>query len=146
MSKRQSLSPTVLLKTTLTRTITLEKLIVSPINFIEYLGGGWTLVVRVSWQNFDHLQRNANNCFNSVLCVPVNEAVVTARKLSDDDIHKLALTEGRGIRIHNMAKRCSFVCWLVFFLFLWQHISVYRIHSNKQVQRPIYTIQLCFMR
>jgi len=57
-------------------------------------GGGWTLVVSISSKNNDHLQSTANNCFNSVLCVPAHESVITARKLSDEDIHKLALSEG----------------------------------------------------
>ena len=62
-----------------------------------YSGGGWTLVVSISSKNNDHLQRNSNNCLNSVLCVPTNESVITARKLSDTDIHKLSMAEGRQI-------------------------------------------------
>ena len=62
-----------------------------------YSGGGWTLVVSISSKNNNHLQRNSNNCLNSVLCVPAHESVIKARKLSDEDIHKLALAEGREI-------------------------------------------------
>ena len=62
-----------------------------------YSGGGWTLVVSISSKNNNHLQRNSNNCLNSVLCVPAHESVIKARKLSDEDIHKLALAEGRII-------------------------------------------------
>jgi len=57
-------------------------------------GGGWTLAVSISSKNNDHLQRNANNCLNSVLCVPFAENNITGRKLSDEEIHKLAHTEG----------------------------------------------------
>ena len=52
-------------------------------------------MVSISSKNNDHLQRNSNNCLNSVLCVSAHESVIKARKLSDEDIHKLALTEGR---------------------------------------------------
>ena len=62
-----------------------------------YSGGGWTLVVSISSKNNDHLQGNSNNCLNSVLCVPAHESVITARKLGDADIHKLAMDEGRQI-------------------------------------------------
>jgi len=58
-------------------------------------GGGWTLVVSISSKNNDHLQRNANNCLNSILCVAFAENSTTGRKLSDDDIHKLVQTEGK---------------------------------------------------
>ncbi|KAJ7372455.1 hypothetical protein OS493_018962 [Desmophyllum pertusum] len=57
-------------------------------------GGGWTLAVSISSKNNDHLQRKFHNCFNSILCVPFNKKNITARKLSDEDIHKLAQTEG----------------------------------------------------
>ena len=63
--------------------------------FWKYLGGGWTLVVSISSENNDHLQTNANNCLNSILCVPFNDNDITGRKLSDEDIHKLSQTEGR---------------------------------------------------
>ena len=58
------------------------------------------MAVSISSKNNDHLQRNANNCFNSVLCVPFaeNNGIVTSRKLSDEDIHNLAHTEGRVTR------------------------------------------------
>ena len=62
-----------------------------------YSGGGWTLVVSISSKNNDYLQKNLNNCLNSVLCVPAPESVIKARKLSDDDIRKLALAEGRKL-------------------------------------------------
>ena len=65
--------------------------------FLQYPGGGWTLVVSISSKNIDHLQRNANNCLNSILCVPFNNTNLSARKLSDEDIHKLAQSEGRVI-------------------------------------------------
>ena len=49
----------------------------------------------VSSKNNDHLQRKANNCLNSIMCVPLeNETNITGRKLSDEDIHKLAENEG----------------------------------------------------
>ena len=51
----------------------------------------------VSSKNNDHLQRPTNNCLNSVLCVPFIDKNVTARKLSDQEIHKLARTEGKVI-------------------------------------------------
>ena len=58
-------------------------------------GGGWTLTVSISSKNNDHLQRNSNNCLNSILCVPFAESSITGRKLSDEDIGKLAHTEGK---------------------------------------------------
>ncbi|KAJ7372458.1 hypothetical protein OS493_018965 [Desmophyllum pertusum] len=61
---------------------------------MENHGGGWTLAVSISSKNNDHLQREANNCSNSILCVPFTEKNIIARKLSDEDIHKLAQTEG----------------------------------------------------
>ena len=54
-------------------------------------------MVSISSKNNEHLQRNSNNCLNSVLCVPAHESVIKARKLSDEDIHKLAMAEGRKI-------------------------------------------------
>ncbi|CAH3017832.1 unnamed protein product [Porites evermanni] len=57
-------------------------------------GGGWTLVASISSTNHQHLQRIENYCFNSVLCVPFNETIIKARKLSDQEIHKLAQIEG----------------------------------------------------
>ncbi|XP_078366376.1 uncharacterized protein LOC144650548 isoform X3 [Oculina patagonica] len=60
---------------------------------METYGGGWTLVVSISSKNNDHLQRNANNCLNSILCVLFNDNDITGRKLSDEDIHKLAKVE-----------------------------------------------------
>ena len=60
-------------------------------------GGGWTLVVSISSKNNDHLQRKVNNCANSILCVPFAEQNIIARKLSDEDIHKLAQTEGNDM-------------------------------------------------
>ena len=59
-------------------------------------GGGWTLAVSISSKNNDHLQRNSNNCLNSILCVPFAENSITGRKLSDEDIGKLAQTEGKA--------------------------------------------------
>ena len=53
------------------------------------------MVVSISSENNDHLQTNANNCLNSILCVPFNDNDITGRKLSDEDIHKLSQTEGR---------------------------------------------------
>ena len=53
----------------------------------------------ISSKNDDHLQRNSNNCLNSILCVPFNDNDITGRKLSDEDIHKLAQTEGRATLI-----------------------------------------------
>jgi len=64
-------------------------------DFLNLQGGGWTLVVSISSKNNDHLQRNANSCLNSILCVPFAENNIAGRKLNDDDIHKLAQTEGR---------------------------------------------------
>ena len=63
--------------------------------FLNCPGGGWTLVVSISSKNNDHIQKNANNCLNSILCVPLAENNTTGRKLSDEDIHRLAQTEGR---------------------------------------------------
>ncbi|XP_020621720.1 uncharacterized protein LOC110059367 [Orbicella faveolata] len=57
-------------------------------------GGGWTLAVSISSKNNDHLQRNVNSCLNSILCVSFAENNITGRKLSDEDIHKLAHNEG----------------------------------------------------
>ena len=54
-------------------------------------------MVSISSKNNDHLQRNSDNCLNSVLCVPAHESVIKARKLSDTDIHKLAMDEGKQI-------------------------------------------------
>ena len=53
------------------------------------------MAVSISSENNDHLQRNANNCLNSVMCVPFAAKNITGRKLSDEDIHNLAHTEGR---------------------------------------------------
>ncbi|XP_078366384.1 uncharacterized protein LOC144650552 [Oculina patagonica] len=61
---------------------------------MENYGGGWTLAVSISSKNIDHLQRNANNCLNSILCVAFNDNNIEGRKLSDQDIHKLAGAEG----------------------------------------------------
>ncbi|XP_078363757.1 uncharacterized protein LOC144647967 [Oculina patagonica] len=66
---------------------------------MDNYGGGWTLAVSISSKNIDHLQRNANNCLNSILCVPFAEKNVTGRKLSDEDIHKLARFEGTFLRL-----------------------------------------------
>jgi len=60
-------------------------------------GGGWTLAVSISSENNDHLQRNANNCLNSISCVPFANSNITGRKLSDEDIGKLALSEGKQV-------------------------------------------------
>ena len=55
------------------------------------------MVVSISSENNDHLQRNANNCLNSILCVPLaDNNNITGRKLSDEDIEKLAHTEGKA--------------------------------------------------
>ena len=66
-------------------------------NLCKCLGGGWTLVVIISSTNNEHLQSAGNNCFNSVLCVPFDKEQITARKLRDEDIHKLAQTEGKEV-------------------------------------------------
>ena len=58
-----------------------------------YAGGGWTLAVSISSKNNDHLQSDANNCLNSVLCVPFMDKN-QGRKLSDSDIHEVAKEEG----------------------------------------------------
>ena len=52
------------------------------------------MVASISSTNHHHLQRIENYCFNSVLCVPFNETIIKARKLSDQEIHKLAQIEG----------------------------------------------------
>ena len=71
-------------------------------NEFPYLqGGGWTLAVSISSKNNDHLQRNANNCLNSILCVPFAENNIIGRKLSDDDVYKLAQTEGKLTYVHG---------------------------------------------
>ena len=59
------------------------------------------MVVSISSKNNDHLQRNSNRCLNSILCVPFAENNITGRKLSDEDIHKLAQIEGRVTSITN---------------------------------------------
>ena len=61
--------------------------------FWFYAGGGWTLAVSISSKNNDHLQSAANNCLNSVLCVPFTDKN-QGRKLSDSDIHEVAKEEG----------------------------------------------------
>ncbi|XP_078364220.1 uncharacterized protein LOC144648568 [Oculina patagonica] len=61
---------------------------------MENYGGGWTLAVSISSKNINHLQRNANNCLNSIMCVPFTDNNIAGRKLSDEDIHKLAQIEG----------------------------------------------------
>nr|XP_058955575.1 uncharacterized protein LOC131782859 [Pocillopora verrucosa]XP_058955576.1 uncharacterized protein LOC131782859 [Pocillopora verrucosa]XP_058955577.1 uncharacterized protein LOC131782859 [Pocillopora verrucosa]XP_058955578.1 uncharacterized protein LOC131782859 [Pocillopora verrucosa] len=60
---------------------------------MEKHGGGWTLAVSISSKNNDHLQNAANNCLNSVLCVPFTHKN-QGRKLSDSDIHEVAKEEG----------------------------------------------------
>lgn len=50
----------------------------------------------ISSKNNDHLQRTANNCLNSILCVPFSDKNITSRKLGDEDLHKMTNTEGRG--------------------------------------------------
>ena len=47
----------------------------------------------ISSKNNDHLQSDANNCLNSVLCVPFMDKN-QGRKLSDSDIHEVAKEEG----------------------------------------------------
>ena len=47
----------------------------------------------ISSKNNDHLQSAANNCLNSVLCVPFTDKN-QGRKLSDSDIHEVAKEEG----------------------------------------------------
>ena len=59
------------------------------------------MVVSISSKNNDHLERNANNCLNSILCVPFAENNITGRKLSDDDIHTLAHAEGKVTYMHG---------------------------------------------
>ena len=59
------------------------------------------MVVSISSKNNDHLQRNANNCLNSILCVPFAENNITGRKLSDGVIHNLAQTEGKVTYMHG---------------------------------------------
>ena len=53
----------------------------------------------ISSKNNDHLQRKANNCLNSIVCVPSTKKNVAGRKLSDEDIHKLARVEGKFLRL-----------------------------------------------
>ena len=52
--------------------------------------------MRISSKNNDHLKRPAKNCFNSSLCVPFTDQKLEGRKLSDNDIHKLAQNEGKA--------------------------------------------------
>ncbi|XP_078366381.1 uncharacterized protein LOC144650551 isoform X1 [Oculina patagonica] len=61
---------------------------------MENYGGGWTLAVSISSTNIHHLRRNAIKCLNSILCVSFTDTDNTGRKLSDEDIHKLARAEG----------------------------------------------------
>ena len=48
------------------------------------------MVVNSSSDNNNHLQRNANNCLNLILCVAFVDNNVTSRNLRDDDIHQVA--------------------------------------------------------
>ncbi|XP_048586954.1 uncharacterized protein LOC116604763 [Nematostella vectensis] len=61
---------------------------------MERFGGGWTLAVGISSTDNNHLQRLEYNCMDEQLCVPFTNATITARKLSDADIHQLAQREG----------------------------------------------------
>ena len=53
----------------------------------------------ISSKNNDHLQRNANNCWSSKLCVSMGDAnAIEARKMDDKDIQKLAAAhEGENL-------------------------------------------------
>ena len=48
------------------------------------------MAVNSSSDNNNHLQRNANNCLNSILCVTFADNNVSSRNLRDDDIHQVA--------------------------------------------------------
>ena len=50
----------------------------------------------ISSKNNDHLQRTANNCLNSILCVPFSDKNITSRKLGDEDLYKMTKAESNG--------------------------------------------------
>ena len=58
-------------------------------------GGGWTLVVSISSSNNNHLDRGVVNCLNPNLCVEYVTSNIPTRKLSDEEIHEIATTEGK---------------------------------------------------
>ena len=62
-------------------------------NAVSYAGGGWTLVVSVSSSNRHHLMKEENNCFNSSVCVPYEDVVISPdRKMKDEVIQWIAST------------------------------------------------------
>ena len=66
------------------------------------------MVVSISSKNNDHLQTNANNCLNSILCVPFAENIITGRKLSDEEIHNLAQTNSTNQQQSNQQLKFLF--------------------------------------
>ena len=66
------------------------------------------MVVSISSKNNDHLQRNANNRLNSILCVPLAENNITGRKLSDEEIHNLAQTNSTNQQQSNQQLKFLF--------------------------------------
>ncbi|XP_078380917.1 uncharacterized protein LOC144663744 isoform X3 [Oculina patagonica] len=57
-------------------------------------GGGWTLVVSISSSDNNHLNREEVNCLLPNRCVEHVTSNIPTRKLSDEDIHEIATTEG----------------------------------------------------
>ena len=103
------------------------------------------MVVSISSKNNDHLQRNSNNCLNSILCVPFAKRDATAgRKLSDGEIHKLAKTEGKVVPLI-----CEGISGLTVFLGKTRkcaRVSDVVIHFKyihlKSINRLIYSFKL----
>lgn len=58
-------------------------------------GGGWTLVVSISSSNNDHLNRGVVNCLLPNRCVENVTSDIPTRKMSDEEIHEIATTEGK---------------------------------------------------
>ena len=54
------------------------------------------MVVSISSNNNDHLQRPEHNCLNSVLCVPFINVTIPGRKLADEDIQEIGVFEGES--------------------------------------------------
>lgn len=58
-------------------------------------GGGWTLVVSISSSNNNHLDRGVVNCLLPNRCVEYVTSDIPTRKMSDEEIHEIATTEGK---------------------------------------------------
>ena len=62
--------------------------------FFINAGGGWTLVASISSSSNNHLNREEVNCLLPNRCVEHVTSTIPTRKLSDEDIHEIAATEG----------------------------------------------------